>query len=183
MREDRPVGPATVGPFSRPFPVGRVVPGGVDARVEATEEERAALAADLGLPALRRLVGEFRLTGLESRIRLAGRILAEIDQTCVVTLDAFPSTLREDVEVEFRVAETGRRPSTETLDLDPDEDGPEELTGDHIDLGAVAAEFLVLGLDPYPRKPGVAFASQDEPADPANSPFAGLAALAPKDAV
>ena len=26
-----------------------------------------------------------------------------------------------------------------------------------IDLGALAAEFLALGLDPYPRKPGVAF--------------------------
>ena len=42
--------------------------------------------------------------------------------------------------------------------------------------GAVATEFLLLGLDPYPRKPGAVF---DAPPadDPASRPFAALAAL------
>ena len=38
-----------------------------------------------------------------------------------------------------------------------------------IDLGAIVGEHLALGLDPYPRSPGVAFAGhiEDEPdADP-----------------
>ena len=45
-----------------------------------------------------------------------------------------------------------------------------------VDLGAVATEFLLLGIDPYPRKPGAVF---DAPAtgDPAGHPFAALAAL------
>jgi hypothetical protein len=52
----------------------------------------------------------------------------------------------------------------------------EPLVAGSIDLGAVATEFLLLGLNPYPRKPGVEFqpppdASSDE------GPFAALAAL------
>jgi hypothetical protein len=50
------------------------------------------------------------------------------------------------------------------------------LIGDRVDLGAIAVEFLILGIDPYPRKPGVAFeppAAEDE----SEHPFAALAAL------
>ena len=52
----------------------------------------------------------------------------------------------------------------------------EPLIGGSIDLGALATEFLILGLDPYPRKPGATF---QPPADakPEESPFAALAAL------
>ena len=41
------------------------------------------------------------------------------------------------------------------------EDPPEPIVNGAIDLGALAAEFLMLGLDPYPRKPGAVF----EPVD------------------
>ena len=64
------------------------------------------------------------------------------------------------------------------------EDPPEALRDGVIDLGAVATEFLLLGIDPYPRKPGAVF---DAPpaGDPASHPFAALAALkkgdTPKD--
>ena len=45
-----------------------------------------------------------------------------------------------------------------------------------VDLGAVATEFLLLGIDPYPRKPGAVF---ERPAAgrPGGHPFAALAAL------
>ena len=53
---------------------------------------------------------------------------------------------------------------------------PEPLIGGTVDLGALATEFLILGLDPYPRKPGATFqppgnASSDE------GPFAALGKL------
>jgi hypothetical protein len=44
------------------------------------------------------------------------------------------------------------------------------------DLGAVATEFLLLGIDPYPRKPGAVFALPDEDAT-GDGPFAVLAKL------
>ena len=62
---------------------------------------------------------------------------------------------------------------------DDQEDPPDAIVDDTIDLGAVAIEFMVLGLDPYPRKPGVHFddmvlVDKDEPAP---SAFAALARL------
>ena len=55
-----------------------------------------------------------------------------------------------------------------------DEDEPDPVIDGKIDLGALAQEFFALGLDPYPRKPGVAFEQGAESA-PADSPFSALA--------
>ena len=55
-------------------------------------------------------------------------------------------------------------------------DGPEPLTGGVIDLGVIATEFLILAIDPYPRKPGAVFEAPDAP-DDSDQPFAALAAL------
>ena len=57
-------------------------------------------------------------------------------------------------------------------------DLPDPIVDGRIDLGAVALEFLVLALDPYPKKPGVAFDDVvvgDDDAEP--SAFAALARL------
>ena len=55
-----------------------------------------------------------------------------------------------------------------------DEDAPDPIVDGQIDLGALAAEFMLLGLDPYPRKPGVEFAPPSEQ-DAQDTPFARLA--------
>ena len=59
-------------------------------------------------------------------------------------------------------------------------DGPEPLTGAAIDLGAIATEFLILGIDPYPRKPGAVFEAPSS-ADRDATAFAALAALKKSD--
>jgi hypothetical protein len=57
-----------------------------------------------------------------------------------------------------------------------DEEPPETLLDGKLDLGAIATEFLLLGIDPYPRKPGAEFAPVK--ADDASAkPFAALEAL------
>ncbi len=45
-----------------------------------------------------------------------------------------------------------------------------------MDVGAVATEFLLLAIDPYPRKPGAVFDAPKND-DPGAHPFAALAAL------
>jgi len=55
-------------------------------------------------------------------------------------------------------------------------DPPDEIVNGRIDLGALTAEFLALGLDPYPRKPGVSF-DETAASDRSDSPFAGLERL------
>jgi hypothetical protein len=67
-------------------------------------------------------------------------------------------------------------PPPAALEQEGDEDPPDPIVDGRIDLGALAAEFLALGLDPYPRKPGAAFAGA-EPEPERDSPFAALARL------
>jgi hypothetical protein len=56
--------------------------------------------------------------------------------------------------------------------LAPEE--PEPLIGNTIDLGLLATEFLILGVDPYPRKPQAAL-EVSAAGEPAAHPFAALA--------
>ncbi|MFZ3327701.1 MAG: hypothetical protein WA231_18240 [Methylocella sp.] len=53
---------------------------------------------------------------------------------------------------------------------------PDPIINGQIDLGALAAEFLALNLDLYPRKPGVTFedTSVGGEASAIDSPFAVL---------
>jgi hypothetical protein len=56
------------------------------------------------------------------------------------------------------------------------QDPPDSIIHGQIDLGALAAEFLALNLDLYPRKPGVTFENMyvGGEASGTDSPFAGL---------
>ena len=55
-------------------------------------------------------------------------------------------------------------------------DPPDPIIDGKIDLGALLVEFVALGLDPFPRKPGVVFDFKDE-ADVIEHPMAALARL------
>jgi hypothetical protein len=164
--------PESVGPLSRPVSVERLPPEGLEETVVATPEECAALADDFKLPAIHALSARFRLTGTPRRVQVVGRIEASITQICVVTLDPFDSILEEDVEVDFAAPEHIGAEASGHEGAEP----PDEIVSGRIDLGALTAEFLALGLDPHPRKPGVAFtpeAADDKP----DSPFAALGKL------
>jgi hypothetical protein len=56
------------------------------------------------------------------------------------------------------------------------QDPPDPIIHGQIDLGALAAEFLALNLDLYPRKPGVTFEKLYVGGEASGtvSPFAGL---------
>ncbi|HLM41687.1 MAG TPA: DUF177 domain-containing protein [Microvirga sp.] len=169
--------PETVGPLSRPVDVMNIPPRGQEVHVEATAEECAALAADFGLPGIRRLSGDYRLTNSAKGVHVTGLVKASITQICVVTLEPFDSDVEEEVEVDF--AEPAGMPAEPPTDINEYEP-PDEIVNGQVDLGALTSEFLVLGLDPYPRKPGVDFEYRD-PADGKDSPFAALGKLKPKD--
>jgi hypothetical protein len=57
------------------------------------------------------------------------------------------------------------------------EEGPEEIQSLHYDLAVPVLEEYVLSLEPYPRRPGVAFTPKSEPSEPPESPFAVLKGL------
>ena len=97
-----------------------------------------------------------------------------------MSLETFPVEIEEEVDVKFApVVED--RPARAELDVTMEElDEPDPLIDGMVDLGALAAEFMGLALDPYPRKPGVEFESTLED-DPQPSPFDALGGLAKAD--
>ncbi len=161
--------PDSVGPFSRPILVERTLKTGQPVTVEANEEERAALARDFGLPAIARLTGTFRLSGSLHRLQVTGTVEAAVTQTCSVSLEPFDGTVSEEVDVDFAAPDAFAGTPAEDADI------PDPIVNGRIDLGSLAAEFLALGLDPYPRKPGVAFEPPSE--DEEQKPFAALQGL------
>ena len=175
-------------PLSRRFDAATVRDGAKAVRVDATEAERAALAAESGLPGIETLAADL-LVARDGAwgLRVTGRVAARVRQTCVVTLEDFASDLDEDVDVRFAPeaeieAEAAARAARPGGGEDEPEDLPDPIVGGRIDLGALVGEIMVLGLDPYPRKPGAAFAESAPAADDEMpSPFAVLRTLKDQD--
>ena len=163
--------------FSRPVKVDTLPRDGLRQTIHADEAERAALAQAFGLVAIARLDAELLAKRTSRGVKVTGKVRAAVTQTCVVSLEPFDSEIEEEVDVRFqRPAEERKgRVHEETLHFDA-EDEPDMIVDGQIDLGALAAEFIALGLDPYPRKPGVEFAAPATDADE-TSPFAPLGGL------
>jgi hypothetical protein len=107
-------------------------------------------------------------------VQVEGTLEATVTQQCVVTLEPFDNSVFEEVSLRF-VPEGSPEAAQETSEDDLEFDPPDELTNGALDLGVVAAEFLALGVDPYPRKPGAEFKAP-EPGD-RPSAFAALEQL------
>lgn len=158
---------------------GRQVDRHVD--LTAPEAARAEIAALAGLRTLDSLEAAFDLSRRGDGLQVRGRVQARVGQTCVVTLEPLDNTVDETVDLVFSPSAAPER-EAEVLAADGDPDSaepPEPLEGGAVDLAAVAVEFLMLGVDPYPRKPGARFepAAAGEADAPAPHPFAALAAL------
>ena len=196
-------GPSQGGPLTRPTSTDDLPHDGIEVVVTTTPQERAALARDFGLIAIEALEGRFSVVRRGRGVSVKGRVEGDVTQTCVVTLDPFPAHIDEEVDARFVDAvrppvETGRKGTAKgagpTARADrrksvsmPDDDhrqerqanldDPDLIWDGQIDLGALTAEFLALGLDPYPRKPGAAFSPGDAADTPEASPFAALDAM------
>ena len=147
---------------------------GLHVEIDAPDAIRAQLTGLAGLRELRQLSGVFDLVRQGASVRVTGQVNAQVEQTCVVTLEPIESEVKEFVDLKFapsRVAE----PKSETTGAG-EEEPPEPLSGGKVDLGAIATEFLLLGIDPYPRKAGAEF-SPLKSEDGSAKPFAALEAL------
>jgi uncharacterized metal-binding protein YceD (DUF177 family) len=159
-----------------PVTASDIPPEGRRFELAANEGERAAIARRLGLPALSRLEAHFlvRRSGAEG-LHLSGAVSGNVTQTCVVTLDPVENEVEEAIDIAFS-PRPDPEPGPEVEATLETPDPPESMADGRIDLAAIAVEFLQLGLDPYPRKPDAEF-EPETPEQPAESPFAALAAL------
>jgi uncharacterized metal-binding protein YceD (DUF177 family) len=143
----------------------------------ADAETRAAVAQIAGLRDLPRLQATFDISRSgRTDLHVTGHVSATAGQTCVVTLEPLVNEIGEEINLLFEPPPTA--PEEVKGDEPPAKlsDETEPLREGKVDLGALATEFLILGLDPYPRKPGAVF---QPPADAGadEGPFAALATL------
>jgi hypothetical protein len=142
----------------------------IEITVEASPGERAAVAQRLMIPSITSLRCKWTLRpGEAGMIQGHGALHAKLTQACVVSLDPFDVTVRENFEVHFVLE--GR----ESEDDDPD--APDQLTYDGVavDIGEATVEQLALTLDPYPRKPNAVLSVPGE--EESGGVFAALAKL------
>jgi uncharacterized metal-binding protein YceD (DUF177 family) len=156
--------------WSVPVQFAEVPDSGLHVELEAPEPTRAGIAELAGLRAVLELTASFNVTRRGAGLQVQGEVKAQVEQTCVVTLEPVENAVDEEVDLLFV---PGAMPRAEG---ETEENLPEPLIDGRIDLGAIATEFLVLGIDPYPRKPGGAFEGP-KPETNGTHPFAALAAL------
>jgi uncharacterized metal-binding protein YceD (DUF177 family) len=132
---------------TRPLPGGTVV-------IEASPEERAALARRFGLGAVESLRVEIALEAKPRAIRATGRLAARIMQPCAISGEDFPVTIDEPVDLRF-VEECQRiaAEEAEEIELEADDCDEIEYSGEMFDLGEAVAQTLGLAIDPYAEGP------------------------------
>lgn len=174
---------SSAAPWHVPVAVEEVAESGQHFDLVAEAPVRTAVARVAGLRDLPRFEASFDVTRRGAGgLHVVGSISATVGQNCVVTLEPLANDVQETVDLIFEPAET----PGELADDDGQESGqqhnvkldaPEPLIGGVIDLGALAMEFLILGLDPYPRKPGAVFQPPQD-SKPEQGPFAAFSRLA-----
>ncbi len=164
-------------PWVVPVAVEEIPDSGLHMEIEASPEIRAALAKLAEVRGIAQASAVFDLVRADGGVDVSGRVKARVGQTCVVTLEPVENEVDEPIDVVFRPgAEPAAVPTHASQDLDEDDEPPEPLVGGKVDLGALATEFLLLGIDPYPRKPGAEFAAPAT-GEADEHPFAGLGTL------
>ena len=144
----------------------------------ADEGERQAIARRLGLNALDRLEAHAVLSRKGEFVRAEGRLLATVEQSCVVTNDPVASNVDEPFDLMFMPEPEGSGPDEE-IELGEGDCDVVFHDGAAIDLGSAIADTLALAIDPYPRSAGADAALKEAGvlAEEQASPFAALAKL------
>jgi uncharacterized metal-binding protein YceD (DUF177 family) len=172
-------------PWSFPVLVTQLPEAGLHQVLEATPVQRGLLAAAAGVNAVLQAVATFDvIPAAGGHVNVTGRVKARVEQTCVVSLDPVENDIDEAITAIFApLSQISSSPKSVQREQGEDAeipDPPEPIVNGAIDLGQLAAEFLVLGIDPYPRKPEAAFVPPQVSEDPDEHPFAALKALTAK---
>jgi uncharacterized protein DUF177 involved in 23S rRNA accumulation len=140
---------------------------------------RAAVAKVAGLRELTCFEAHFDVTRQGSGgLHVTGKVSASVGQNCVVTLEPLANEVEETVDLLFEPSSAPPQAEGKAeRRRDANFDDPEPLVGGIVDLGVLATEFLILGLDPYPRKPGAVFEQPQERRQD-SGPFSALSQLA-----
>ncbi|MBV8908582.1 MAG: DUF177 domain-containing protein [Sphingomonas sp.] len=144
----------------------------------ADEDERRAVARRFGLSSLHRLEAHVCIERTGEIVRARGRLVAALDQSCVVTGEPVAAHVDEPFALLFTPEPAAVAPEEE-IELGESDCDVVFYDGAQIDLGAAIADTLALSLDPYPRSAGADAALKEAGvmSEEQSSPFAVLAKL------
>ena len=144
----------------------------------ADDAECAAIAKRLGLASLERVEAHVTLERNGNAVRAEGRLLAALDQSCVITGDPVAAHVDEPFAILFTPEPQDSSPDDE-IELRSGDCDVVFYDGAQIDLGGAIADTLALCLDPYPRSAGADAALKEAGVmtEEQASPFAVLAKL------
>jgi len=151
---------------------------GLHRHLEANEAARSRIAAALDLAALPGLLADVEVRPAGAGWRLKGDLVADVIQTCGITLEPLASRIETAFSVDL-IEASDSEPGSDDLDIDPEApQGSDIIEDGGVDLAAYVVEHLALSIDPWPRKPGAVFEAPEGPVEP--SPFDVLRELKPR---
>lgn len=126
----------------------------VRVKLDLTTDECALLAEENGLASVERFHLKATALGIKGRkLRVEGRLQADVTYICGVSLKHFPAGLEVPFEQFF-----GDDPKAhESIDIDPlDDTDIEPLNHGAASISDLAYQLFSLALEPYPRHPDLA---------------------------
>lgn len=177
----------TVHPIVRLLSPADVAPAGTHVVITADADQLAALARAADVPSVEVLRAELVVRPWSGNgFVVSGRVTASLTQTCVVTLEPIAATVDEAIDVKLVPPEEMSK-----YEIEPDDNGaidldvsaldlPDPIENGVLDLGGIVVEYFMLGIDPYPKKPGAVFDPDAAGVGDGReklSPFAALARL------
>lgn len=144
--------------------------------IEATAEERQALARRFGIVAIQQLQATVRFERAGEVLTATGRLNAAIVQSCAVSGEDLPVKIDEPLALRFVRA---RPVVDEEIELEADDLDEIPFEGHAFDLGEAVAQSLALAIDPYATGPEAERVRREAGLndEAASGPFAALAAL------
>lgn len=177
----------TTTPITRSFDVSHLGNAAQTRHVTADAPELLALKQAFDLLDLAGFEADLTIAPWGKHgVKVDGRLRADVVQACVITVEPVPSQMDHRFSLSFLPADAiAADPKTvaeaEVIVVYDEEDPPEPLEDNLIDLGAILTEQFALALDPYPRAPGATLDSlAEEDVDKPDSPFAALSKLRDK---
>ncbi|MEM8540812.1 MAG: DUF177 domain-containing protein [Pseudomonadota bacterium] len=187
------VGPYSLpeGALSYPVDVRRLPAKGLTIKLEPDDDIRAKLAAQCDVLSISAFFAQLNVMSWhKDGIRVTGPLNATLVQSCIITLEPVPESISTQIDAVF-VPSTSKlakpKINAETREVIVEAEGddvPELFELPFLDVGAVAAEFFALELNPYPKAPdadetAASILAEDEEAagDVKENTFASLAKI------
>ena len=183
--------------FSRPLKIEHIDKSGKPIEIEASPDEMIALANRFDLLSIEFMNADFTVKPTDggTKFSVKGTVRASVTQQSIVSGDSVETPIEQDITAWYadydRVAsfekarkQKEREETADEYEIKSKEEDPERVMNGAIDLGEVAAQFLGLALDEFPRTKDEEAGSGDyievNPEDTKDNPFAALAQLKEK---